>query len=551
MRSRVKRLLLLFAAGVLRSGVAAGQGEASVPVDDPLYRDIDRLILAGVVAHVVEGQRPYSFAIVAQIAAEGAAFLDSAAAMDGTKWELERRAVRRLQLRIGSLAPVGPPGVPGLLSSVVTPRAWRVTELITDEQSRDVPPNGLGYIEADLNTLTDNRNGRRFVSGSTSAVESDHWVSLRPGVSLQFRPRLAAFVPRGDGASRVSGELLAGSVRVVHRNVGLTVGREYTLWGPVGEGGLFFSANAPALNLIRLTSESPFRLPWLLRSIGPVAGTIQVADVGASVSNNHSLLVSYKLSARPLNTIELGATFENHFGGAGARNPSALNRFFDLSPFLDIFRHHSDSTDFDSDKLLGADARLRIPALGNITVYGEVALEDFDPLRLRSVFTEDAAYSGGILVPELISPSLSARVGYHRTGLRFYEHHLVKNGIASRRFTLGDELGRDADGATVAIQWQSMGDWDFRADGAVEERRNDQYEGSYVNPDLTGLVFRRVSTAPPERRIRGLLGVRRSSRDGAYAVDVQAGAERIRNFAFRASAGQTHGLMVVTISRAY
>jgi Capsule assembly protein Wzi len=551
MRSRVRRALLLLATGLLASGQALAQAGVTLPVDDPVYRDIDRLISAGVVVQVVAGQRPYSLAMVTHIAAEAAAFLDSAAGTGATKWELERRAVARLAARTNGRADSDRSGVLGALASAYTPRALRVSELTTDEESRAVPPNGLGAVEADVNTLTDNRNGRRYVSGTTAAVESDHWVALRSGISLQLRPRIAAFLPRADGANGVTGELLAGSVRIVHRNLGLTVGREYTLWAPAGEAGLFFSANAPALDLIRLTSESPFRLPSLFRSLGLIAGTIQVADLGASVSNNHSLLVSYKVSARPSNILELGATFENHFGGAGARNPSAFNRFADLTPFLDIFRHHSDSTDFDSDKLLGADARLRVPPLGNVTLYGEFALEDFDPHRLKSIFTEDAAYSGGILIPALVSPSLSARIGYHRTGLRFYEHHLVMNGIASRRFILGDDLGRDAQGGTVAVQWQSLRDWELGFEGAAEERRDDQYEGSYVNPDLTGLVFRRVSTAPPERRIRGMLGVRRSSGNGAYALDVHVGAERIRNFAFIASNSQTHGIMAITIARYY
>ena len=94
-----------------------------------------------------------------------------------------------------------------------------------DAPGRTVPSNGLGTIEADLTTLTNNRLGRRFVPGANLALESEHAVQFPVGVSLQVRPRALIFHGRGPGSRGVLGELLSANLRGVRGNVAVTVGR--------------------------------------------------------------------------------------------------------------------------------------------------------------------------------------------------------------------------------------------------------------------------------------------------------------------------------------
>ena len=515
-----------------------------MPIGDPLYEDVDRLVDAGFIRHVIVGQRPYSQDALHRMVSEARARLDTSAvdAVDPTL----RASIARLERRTArAVAEVR--DAAGALKFEVEPLATlRVDALATDAPTRPVPSNGLGTTEADLNALTNYREGRALPTGSTLGVESQHWLQVG-GVSVQLQPRLAVS-DRRDGVKTANLSLQSALVRGVWDNVAFTAGREYTRWAQADEAGLFFSENTPALDMIRLASDHPFVLPGLLGSLGIVGATIQMADLGASTMNSHSRLVSYKVSLRPTNALEFGGTFANHFGGAGARNPSLLDRVIDLIPVIDIFRHHPDSTDVSSDKLLGVDGRLRIQSLANVTLFVDAALEDFDFHRLRSVFTEDAAYSAGASIPVVGVRSLSARVGMHSTGLRFYEHHLITNGIAARRFILGDDLGHDATGYYGSLTWNTVPDLRLSATIHRETRRNDEYLGGYTNPDLTGLVFTKVEDRPDEYRTRGIVSVRWSSPSGRAIVDVATGLERTSNFGFVSAAPAVHAMGTVTVT---
>ena len=525
------------------------QGTVTVNVDDPLYRDADRLIDHGLVTHAIVGQRPYSRRTLARIAREARINLDASSTSVGERRLLDRRAAQHLlvslAVEVAQLDGVAD-GHAGIRASPL--RELRIDGLVTDAPSRAVPPNGLGSVEADLNSLTDYRGGRRTLTGANLALESEHSVQFPAGISLQARPRAWWHDGRSSGLGGLSGELLSGNLRAVRANVAVTVGREYTEWAQAEDAGLFFSANAPALDMIRIASDAPFLLPSVLSRLGSVAATLQVADLGRSDSNSHSRLVSYKVSLRPTAALELGATFENHYGGAGARGASAFDRVIDLAPFLDIFRHHVDSTTVESDKLLGLDGRMRLESLGNISLFAELALEDFDVHRLRSIFTEDAAYTAGAIIPVLFSPALSARVGYHTVGIRFYEHHLVRNGIASRRLILGDNLGRDAHGFFGVLRGTRADGLSVTAEGAYDIRHNDTYLGTYTNADRTGLVFNTVATSPTERRTRGILGVRWFPSDARMMYELRGGAERTSNFGFVTSGASTHAVGSVTLA---
>jgi Capsule assembly protein Wzi len=528
----VRRLALVVVASVLAASAASAQGTATARPDDPIYRDIDRLIDAGLIDTVIVGQRPYSWATVGRLVRQARSRRAGLVGADVRAPSAQvTGALERASQRLGVEAP-------GELRLMLSGEA-----LFTDMPTRGVPGNGLGTVEADLNTLTNYQLGRRYLRGANTALEGDISAQATRRLAIQARGRLWAHSGGGAIPSGTAGDLLAASVRFVAANAALTVGREYTLWTPAPDGGTFFSENAPGLDMIRLASDRPFVLPWLLRYLGPVGATIQLADLGRSQRNSHSQLVSYKVSVLPLRDLELGATFMNHFGGEGARNPSAINRFIDLVPFIDIFKRHHDSTDFDSDKLLGVDARLRLRQAGNVTLFGELTLEDFDIHRPKSVLTEDAAWSLGVIIPELGTPALSARLRFHTLGIRFYQHHLVQNGIASRRYTLGDDLGRDATGYSALLRWDGGSGLTFTGDVAVEERRNDKYLGEYVNADsLTGLEFRRIATLPREGRARGLLGLEWRPVGGRIVFDARGGVERVSNFAFVAGGASTHGV---------
>ena len=511
-------LLLLLAV----SHAALGQGSITIAPSDPAYRDVDRLIDARLVDAVIVGQRPYSRREMVRIARSAELAL---ASREGTA--LDRVAITRLLTRFAD----ADTSVGEALS------AAGVHLLYTDAPSRAIPSNGLGDTEADVNPLTDHRAGRRFASHANAGLETEHWARLGSQLTVAARPRL--------WASRQSGErvaLLSGMARVTLANLAITAGREYSYWGNAPGGGVFFSDNAPALDMIRLASDAPFRLPSILGRAGVLGATLQYADMGASASRSHSRYLAYKVSLQPGRDVELGATFANHFGGEGATNPTFGRRLIDFMPLIDLFIRHPDSAAFDSDKLIGFDARMRLPFAANTTLFAELGLEDWDFHRLGSVFTEDAAWMLGAIIPSLGMPGLSARLSLHQTGLRFYAHHAVRNGITSSRFVLGDGLARDGTGYYSELNWERADGFALVATGALEERRNDAYTGLYTQPGDQGFVFRLDSIRPRERRARAGLSVRHRALDGRMHVQLGGALERTENFGFVPRSAATHGV---------
>jgi hypothetical protein len=532
-------MMLVALAGAGAPAAARAQGSPTVAPLDPAYLDARRLIDAGLVRDVVVGQAPYSRLTFARLTLEAQSRMLASRNASASNAVLHL-AIDRLLARFGDEVEALRTGARA--ESVVHALSeWEVDLLHTDAPSRTIAGNGLGSVEADIRPLTDNRGGRRVATGTDASLETMHWARLGSRLTLEARPRLW-WHDAHDGTRAVDLKMLSANARLVAGNVALTVGREYTDWGTAPGGGLFFSANPPALDMIRIASETPMRLGGPLRWLGPVSGTLQLADVGASVSHSHSLLAAYKVSVQPTPDLELGATFADHFGGAGAVNPSLGRRLADLLPFIDIFRHHADSTEFDSDKLLGVDARLILPHAADVTVFGEFALEDFDVHRLKSVLTEDAALIVGVRVPTLLVPSVSAQLAYHATGLRFYEHHQLVNGIAASRSIIGDDLGRDASGWYGTVTWERRDGLSLRADAAYESRGNDQYVGEYTKPGLQGLVFRTVSTSPPElrRRVMGELAMRPVN--GRTRASLAGGVERVSGPPLVSAGGRTSGL---------
>ena len=529
---------------VISAPSARSQDAATVVLGDRSYRALDQLIDAGIVTHYVRGQRPYSRRTFARLAVEARDELAQADSLGHPPSATIRMAAERLLTTFAEDIASRADTTAGTGYRV---RSVSIGSLTTDARARSVPDNGVGSMEADLNTLTNYQQGRAFATGLNGFLETDQALLLPFGVSIQVQPRLLGYRARDARGGGVTGELLAAHVRAIRRNVALTVGREGTEWAPAPGAGLLFSANGAALNMIRLASDAPIVLPSILRVLGLVSGTLQIADLGRSDSSNHSLLLSYKLSMKPTEALELGAAFDDHYGGAGARGTGLLDRLIDFLPPVDLFRHHADSALVDSDKLLSADARLRLRRLSNLTVFAEIAIEDLDFNRVRSILTEDAAYTAGVILPVVGVPSVSARLAFHRVGIRFYEHHLFRNGITSRRFILGDDLGRDAEGVSGAVQAQLAPTVMTSVDVAAETRRNDAYVGSYTEPGLQGFVFTRLSQSPRESRVRATIGCEWLPQGSAHVqVNARLGAERIRNFAFIARPSELHAVGAVS-----
>lgn len=502
----------------------AAQGTAPVPLDDPAYVYLDRLEELGLVDSGVMGQRPYSYREMERLerAARAAA---SARAGDANESALVRELLERLEARV--VPPVSPRALlidDGLLAVTSTNAVRRLP-----------PPAGSASSpQASIDPLALRRLGQQPVRGPSLALEFLQRAEPASWLAINARERAETRHPLDPSLGSHDAELLEGGVRVRWRNAALMVGREQLGWGSGARGGLFIASDAPALDQLTISSEHPFLLPSLLRRVGAFSGTITLAEMGPSTARSHSKMLAYKLSARPSSTLEVGATFQNHFGGEGGRTSPFWYRVIDFLPMIDIFRRHNyvDTThvfDVDSDKAIGTDVRWRIDRWGGTTVAAEILLDDFDVHRLNSILNYAASHAITITVPKLASPAWSLRLDATHMGPLTYTHSNLTQGMTTKGRLLGNELGPDVKAFGAALRWMPSAATDLALAGTAAIYSNTAYASGY---DINGRwVVQKLSSAPDELREQ-IVGSVALAPTPVTVATVRIGVGRTRNVMF-------------------
>jgi len=519
---------------IMPAAAATGQGTAPVAPSDPAYRDVARLAQLGAIDEVILGQRPYSRRELARIAGAARARLlvEPGDALRATE---AASIVARLVERFA----------PDSSSPSRTPRIALIDGASLGAVSTDAVRRGFAgtfpqKLEATIDPLSlPRRLGPPAPHGESGAIELAQRVELTDWLALHARERFELLLPRPEGGVDSRADLLLGGVRARLGNLALSVGREQLAWAADDEEGLFLAADAPALDQVSLAADRPFLLPGFLRALGPTQATIVLADLGPSVVRSHSRLLAYKVSIRPRRSLELGATFMNHFGGAGAPSASFGDRLIDFLPFVDIFRRHNytDPTrplDVESDKLLGVDGRLRLAGLGGLTLATQLLIDDFDVDRIPTLFGWDGAQTFSAELPSVGGSAFSLRVAAAHTGVRTYTHGPLSNGITTHGLLLGDELGPDAKAFGAMLAWHGVQGARVTLDGRAELYSRSDY---VILDEPTRFDLHRVGTVTNELRDRLVASVEWPY-EGGLTLLARAGAERIRNADF--GAGRRH-----------
>lgn len=537
-----KAVVLALLGCALAGGTARAQATRLIEPSDPAYRDLDQLIDNGLVSQLSLRQRPISRAALARAVNEAAQRLRARRTqlVDGAlPGHVPSQNPRRLEFLGELIASLRsrfdlPDSVTegARLPTIVAPLlAVSLDAIRSDAPTRAVPgTNGLGSIDARLNPLLANRQGRTPTAGTSGLLETFHSVESEY-VAFTVVPQLS-IASNEIGTTRTNIRVEELQSRLVVRNLALDVGREYVMWGQGRDGGLLNSNNSPPLDVVKLSSEQPFVLPWFFRHLGPARLALYYADLGADQNFPHAYAIAYRWNILPEPWLELGVSVYTKSGGKGAPPATKTARLIDLLPFLDASAYNNvfgTRGNFEfSDHYAGFDGRLRVPHLAS-SVFWEVLLNDFDVRRLKSVLWEDAGHILGAELPPLLqSGRLRASVEYHHTGIRYYEHQQFTSGQTVHHVLTGDPLGPNAQGGYVFFDWLASRQRRSVLQLALERRSNDQY--AFVPEPHFG--FSRIAVQPKEWRGRivgnwQLLPDRR-----ALGALLQFGYERVHNFNF-------------------
>ncbi len=530
---KIFRLFWILAFLFTLSNFADTQVSVNVPIEDPVYHDLDKLIGQGLIESVIVGQRPYSRKEIARLIEQALKNLERHKNKNqdsyATRWTYTEEILDRLQKEFkeelvarGTLSGKTPAYSLHLLEKVDF-------ELLTAFSPYEAltPDTLVGGIDAQINPLLQYRQGRHLMNGGNLSIETARWARFGNHFALYAKPRfLIAFSPE-DEPNDI--HLLAQNAyaKFYLGNFELEVGRDFLQWGQSPHGGLLLSGNARGLDMIKISNDSPVYLPWIFKYLGPSKFTFFFSNLGPEQDHKYAYLLGYKLSFEPVSFFEFGLELMNHSGGEGSPHASFGERVADVFPIIDSF---ITSKDFQiSNKLAGMDFRLRIPPARNLELYGEMVFDDIDLGRLKSMFWEDAGYNLGLYLPRLTEDGRTdLRFEFHHTGLRYYRHSQFLSGVTLNRNLIGDALGPDANGFYVDTTWDVNRNNLIGLHGAFEFRDNDTYL-THGEPDFG---FEITTDNPTEGRYR--IQTDWTHRFGNYPLStkIELGYERVQNFNF-------------------
>ena len=521
--------------------IVFAQASVNVNTLEPIYRDIDKLVANGLVFKIIMGQKPFSRKEIARITAEA---LHNFPQLEKELQNpnLSEKDKNKIQARIDYLQPIlnrlqkdyhEELVEIGAISGEKYKYSWHLVEKTTVDLtgSNSLPrvlnnDNGLGAINAVINPLLQYQQGRHLVDGTNLSLETSHWARLTDYFAFYFQPRFQMGMALDNGQANDNNIYVMNLYgKFNYHNFEVQVGRDNLFWGQGNNAGLLLSNNPRGLDMVKLSSDSPFILPSVLRYLGAHKLSFFYADLGPDQYFPHSYLSGYKWSWLPISFFEFGLSMMVESGGDGSPSASFGKRV--KAEFA--FNPETAGQDI-SNKQGGFEMRFRIPPLRGTELYLETAFEDrHNNMFSHSQWVDDAAYVGGLYLPRLSNTgNVDLRLEYHYTGPRFYRHGDFRSGMTLNQFIIGDNLGPNAQGAYAILNWDINDRNIVTPELAFESRSNDTWAAD--NTKDFNLV--KIASFPSENRYR--LGTTWFHRFASFPLDVKLkGAyERVYNFNF-------------------
>jgi len=241
-------------------------------------------------------------------------------------------------------------------------------------------------------------------------------------------------------------------------NVELEIGREPMWWGPGVHGGLLLTHNATPFDMIRLTSQKPFLLPWFLSRLGPLKPTLFVTELEKDRDFPHTKLMGMRLDFRPLPSFRFALSRTIMFGGEGRKRLSAGDWIKVL--IANDNSEHSLSSGIDNNNIMSVDFSWRVTGLNSslplngAKLYGEIGAEDSS----GNGWPKEKAFLAGILVEDpFLLRGTNLRLEWATTAKNtkhqaWYSHGVYTSGYTYKGNIIGHHMGADADDLFARVE---------------------------------------------------------------------------------------------------
>lgn len=492
---RIARLaaIIIFCVSSIIPAVVFARVSVNVPIGDPSYRMIDRMVAGGLVKNIVVGQRPYTRMEVAGFLVEAKKNFEHLSD-PGKKlvflklidyWSKEfSNEIAEINKDQDHQKTVYGRGIDSL----------DITADYLTSIPRPIPPAPSGSLDATVSSLVNYTGGRLATKGETTRFESTHWLST-PYFALFINPQMQAQLPNEGYDETDKPYLQSGYIKTGIGKLELQIGRDELVWGGGELGGLALSINARPLDMMKLSTSQPVALP---ASLGNIKYSLVVANMGPSYSSKYASMTGMKFSWAPVDVFELGLAYDAIMGGRAEPEFSTMDGIRETFGFIPGVSKGGQY----SLRNGGVDVRFRIPPAFGMELYAEALTTDFK--------TGQMSYMGGIYIPSIgRADHIFVRGEYVHTSTGTYRSNTYTSGYSLSHQIVGHPIGPGADGYSLTAGYDMGVRSSIRLSGAYER---------YRAPD-------------PESRFRGMFLIDTAISERIF-VNFLFGGEHIQNYGF-------------------
>jgi Capsule assembly protein Wzi/PAP2 superfamily len=446
-------------------------GSPYVPLDSWVYPAMDRLIAMGYIDSSFLGMRPWTRMECARLVEESQDKLtDTNDESEASR--LHRELLEELDAEVNRLG--GGDNAELRLESVYTRSTGILGRPLTD---------GFNFGQTVINDY-----GRPYEQGYNNVTGLSGWAADGPFVGYvrtEFQeapsPRALSdsvrlLVQRLDNfpseppatpiATRSEFDPVEAYVGMNIGNFQITYGKQAQWWGPDRGGATMFSNNAEPIRMLKIDSVSPFKLPGILKLMGPIRWEFFLGQLGGhyadyaattgyifgALLNPQPMILAQKFAFKPTPNVEFGFSYNTIFAGQGI--PFTWNKFLHAifpRPVSTVPGNPS----YPGDAQTAFDLSYRFPWFGNgLTFYADgFADDEISPVA----YWDRSAWVSGLYFPQVPGvPKLDFRVEGGYTDIPIggivgpgfvYSSSRFQNGQTNWRNLMGNWMGRAGQGA--------------------------------------------------------------------------------------------------------
>lgn len=310
------------------------------------------------------------------------------------------------------------------------------------------------YGSGDISYPNANDNGYTFREGSNLRAGFAIEAKLLNTLSLYFNPEYRG----NEDISR--GEVLYGYAVLNLANLEVEIGRDSLWWGSAYHGNLLMTNNAKPFDMVKLTSQQPFLLPWIFSYLGYFKPTWFLTELEDDRDYPNAKLMGMRLDFKPTQRLQFGLSRVIMFGGKGRRSLTASD-WVGLLIASDSTEHSGSST--DGNQIVSIDAsyvyhnKIDIIPFSGIKLYIEWGAEDSEGethtptgwANMCGLFIDAPLYLSGIdLRMEWANTARNERYGPN-----WYTHGVYTTGYRYEGNIIGHHMGTDAQDLFIRAQY--------------------------------------------------------------------------------------------------